>query len=134
MKKRLVNPPDLYDGSPMGLSQGTIDEENSLLFVSGQVAWDAQHQTSYNTVAGQFGAALENLGKVLAAAGTDVDSLLHLRIYVRGELEDHMEAMTPLLAGFLGKSRTAITGIGVASLASRATLVEVEAVASLRRA
>jgi len=134
MTKRLVNPTSLYNGSPLGLSQGTIDEENALLFVSGQVDWDLQHQVSHHTVAGQFGVALEKLKTVLTAAGTDVDGLLHLRIYVRGELEDHMEALAPLLSTFLGESRTAITGIGVASLASRATLVEVEAVARLRSA
>jgi 2-iminobutanoate/2-iminopropanoate deaminase len=35
----------------------------------------------------------------------------------------------PILASFLGNSRPAVTGIGVASLASKATLVEVEAIA-----
>jgi enamine deaminase RidA (YjgF/YER057c/UK114 family) len=132
MAKRLVNPVGLYDGSPLGLAQGTIDAESALLFVSGQVDWDLDHQVAHDTVAGQFGAALANLRTVLAAAGTGVDKLLHLRIYVRGELEDHMEALAPILAGFLGESRTAVTGIGVSSLASKATLVEVEAVASLR--
>jgi enamine deaminase RidA (YjgF/YER057c/UK114 family) len=63
------------------------------------------------------------------AAGSSVDNLLHLRIYVRGELEEHMESLAPILARFLGGSRPAVTGIGVASLASKATLVEVEAVA-----
>jgi enamine deaminase RidA (YjgF/YER057c/UK114 family) len=58
-----------------------------------------------------------------------VNSLLHLRVYVRGELEDHMESLAPILANFLGSSRPAVTGIGVSSLASKATLVEVEAVA-----
>ncbi|HVQ75787.1 MAG TPA: RidA family protein [Candidatus Binatia bacterium] len=134
MTKRLVNPASLYDGSPLGLSHGTIDEDSSLLFVSGQLDWNLQHQVSRNSVAGQFAVALENLRTVLTAAGTGVDNLLHLRIYVRGELEDHMEGLAPILSSFLGESRTAITGIGVSSLASRATLVEVEAVASLRRA
>lgn len=61
MTKRLVNPVSLYDGTPLGLSQGIIDEESSLVFVSGQVDWDLQHQVSHNSVAGQFGVALENL-------------------------------------------------------------------------
>jgi 2-iminobutanoate/2-iminopropanoate deaminase len=134
MTKRLVNPASLYDGSPLGLSQGTIDEGTALLFVSGQVDWDLQHQVSQNSVAGQFGVALENLKTVLTAAGSSVGNLMHMRIYVRGELEDHMEALAPILSSFLGDSRTAITGIGVASLASRATLVEVEAVARLGQA
>jgi 2-iminobutanoate/2-iminopropanoate deaminase len=133
MTKRLVNPVSLYDGSPLGLSHGTIDEESSLLFISGQVAWDLAHAVTENSVAGQLGLSLENLRTVLAEAGCGVDDLLHMRIYVRGELEDHMEAVAPVLSSFLGTARTAITGIGVSSLASRATLVEVEAVASVRR-
>ena len=133
MTKRLVNPVSLYDGSPLGLSHGTIDEESSLLFISGQVAWDLQHLVSDNSVEGQFSLALENVRRVLIEANSSVDDLLHMRIYVRGELEDHMEALAPILSNILGKSRTAITGIGVSSLATRATLVEVEAVARLRR-
>jgi 2-iminobutanoate/2-iminopropanoate deaminase len=133
MTKRLVNPVSLYDGSPLGLSHGTIDEESSLLFISGQVAWDMQHSVSDNSVEGQFSLALENVRRVLTETDSNVDDLLQMRIYVRGELEDHMEALAPILSNFLGKSRTAITGIGVSSLASRATLVEVEAVARLRR-
>ena len=133
MTKRLVNPASLYDGSPLGLSHGTIDEESELLFISGQVAWDIEQLVSDDTVAGQFRLALANLKTVLAGAESSVDDLLHMRIYIRGELQDHMEALAPILSKFLGTTRTAITGIGVSSLASKRTLVEVEAVARLRR-
>ncbi len=129
MAKKLINPERLYDGIPLGMSQAVLDTESALVFVSGQVDWDHQHQVSRNSVSGQFEASLENLRTVLAAAGSSVDSLLHLRVYVRGELEDHMASLAPILASFLGSSRPAVTGIGVASLASKATLVEVEAVA-----
>ena len=101
------------------------------MFVSGQVDWD-HHQVSQHSVAGQFEAALENVRTVLVEAGSSVDNLLQLPIYVRGELEEHMEALAPILARFLGTSRAAVTGMGVASLASKATLVEVEAVAKAK--
>lgn len=131
MTKRLVNPERLYDGSPFGMSQAVLDTESSLVFVSGQVDWDHQYQVSHDTVSGQFEAALDNLRIALTAAGATVESLLHLRLYIRGELEDHMESLAPILVTFLGSSRPAVTGIGVASLASKATLVEVEAVAKV---
>jgi 2-iminobutanoate/2-iminopropanoate deaminase len=131
MAKQLINPDRLYDGTPFGLSQAVVDSESSLVFVSGQVDWDRQYQVSQHTIAGQFEVALENLRTALVAAGASVESLLHLRLYVRGELEDHMESLVPILTKFLGHSRTAITAIGVASLASKATLVEVEAVAGV---
>ena len=129
MAKQLINPEQLYDGSPFGMSQAVLDSESALVFVSGQVDWDRHYQVSQNSVEGQFAVALENLRTALVAAGASVDSLLHLRLYIRGELEDHMESLAPILANFLGGSRPAVTGIGVASLASKATLVEVEAVA-----
>lgn len=129
MAKKLVNPEQLYNGAPFGMSQAVLATESSLVFVSGQVDWDHEYQVSHNSVSDQFKAALENLRTVLAAAGSSVENLLHVRIYIRGELEEHMESLAPILAGFLGNSRPAVTGIGVASLASKATLVEVEAVA-----
>jgi enamine deaminase RidA (YjgF/YER057c/UK114 family) len=54
-------------------------------------------------------------------------------VYVRGELADAMAQVAPALARHFGAVRPALTGIGVASLASRDTLIEVEALAKLRR-
>jgi len=53
-------------------------------------------------------------------------------VLIRGELEEHMDAVAAILAEFLGNSRPALTVTGVASLATKATLVEVEAVAKTR--
>jgi 2-iminobutanoate/2-iminopropanoate deaminase len=52
-------------------------------------------------------------------------------VYVRGELADGMSQLVPVLARRFGAVRPALTGIGVASLASRDTLIEIEAVAKL---
>ena len=129
MAKKLVNPEELHDAAPLGMSQAVVDTDSSLVFVSGQVDWDHQHQVRHDSVAGQFEGALQQLHTALEAAGSSIAGLLHVRIYVRGELEDHMASLGPILVRFLGNSRPAVTGIGVASLASRATLVEVEALA-----
>ncbi|MCG8456763.1 MAG: RidA family protein [Holophagales bacterium] len=129
MAERLVNPEQLYDGRPFGMSRAVLDTESSLVLVSGQVDWDRQYQVVRNTVSAQLEASLDNLRTVLEAAGASADSLLHLRLYIRGELEDHMEALAPILAKFLGSSSPAEADIGVASLASKAALVEAEAVA-----
>lgn len=132
MSKTLINPPQLYDAAPLGMSQAVIDLPSGLVFVSGQVAWDMQHQVADDSMSGQFEAAMGNLDTALTAAGASIESVLHLRIYVRGEVEDHMAALAPIMARCLGRSRPAVTGIGVASLASRATLVEVDAIARVR--
>jgi 2-iminobutanoate/2-iminopropanoate deaminase len=61
-----------------------------------------------------------------------VGQLLQVRVYIRGELGEHAETVAPILSDFLGESRPSLTGIGVASLASPSTLVEVEAIASVK--
>lgn len=132
MSKKLINPKELYDSAAFGMSQATVETELGLVFVSGQIDWNHQHETTENSVEGQMRKALDNLKIALKAAGSSVEQLLQVRIYIRGELGEHMETLAPILSGFLGESRPSLTGIGVASLASPSTLVEVEAVASVR--
>lgn len=132
MSKKIINPEELYDGAAVGMSQATVETELGLVFVSGQVDWNHQHETTENSIEGQMRKALDNLKITLTAAGSSVEQLLQVRVYIRGELGEHMEAIAPILSGFLGKSRPSVTGIGVASLASPSLLVEVEAVASVR--
>ncbi len=133
MSKKLINPPELYDGSASGLSQATVETALGLVFVSGQVDWNHQYQTTETSIEGQARKALENLQIALTAAGSSVGQLLHVRVYIRGELGEHMATLGPMLSEFLGDSRPAVTGIGVASLASPSLFVEVEAVASVEK-
>lgn len=124
-----INPPALYDGAPHGLSHATIDHDTGLVFVSGQVDWDREYKVRHTTLAEQTEGAARNLVAVLAAAGSSVDNILQLRVYVRGEIGEHLETVAPILVRLLCLPRPALTGIGVASLASPDTLVEIEAVA-----
>ncbi|MDQ3710847.1 MAG: RidA family protein [Acidobacteriota bacterium] len=133
MSKKLINPEELYDGAAFGMSQATVETQLGLVFVSGQVAWNHQYETTENSIEGQARKALDNLKIALIAAGSSVGRLMQVRVYIRGELGEHMETLAPILSGFLGESRPAVTGIGVASLASPSTLVEVEAVATVRK-
>jgi 2-iminobutanoate/2-iminopropanoate deaminase len=129
MQKISINPDTLYDGSSIGLSQAVIDPDSGLVFVSGQVDWDLKQEVSSDSMSVQFQGALKKLEIALTAAGASVETILQMRVFVRGELEDHMAELAPILSGFLKGSRPAITGVGVASLATKATLVEVEAIA-----
>lgn len=84
------------------------------------------------SVEGQTRRVLNNLKIVLENVGSSVGQLLHIRVYVRGEFGEHMNTIAPIFSEFLGGSRPAVTGIGVASLASLETPVEIEAVASVK--
>lgn len=129
MPKKRVNPEELFDGTPFGMSQAVIETDSRLVFISGQVDWGTDYTARGDSVASQFDGALKNLEIALKAADCAVDDLLFVRVMIRGELGDHMETAAEKLSGFLGSSRPAVTGIGVASLASPETLVEIEAVA-----
>ncbi|MEL6339761.1 MAG: RidA family protein [Myxococcota bacterium] len=129
MTIRRINPPELFNGEAFGMSQGSVDDGTGFVFLSGQVAWDKASVVQGKSYLEQTKHALENLRIALDAAGSARQEVLHLRIYVRGEIEEHMEEVAPALASFFGETRPAVTGIGVQSLATRDTLVELEAVA-----
>ncbi len=131
MNIQLVNPAGLYDGAPVGMSQATVDLGSGFVFVSGQVDWDAESRVRHGTLEGQAEGAIEHLLAVLDEAGASVADVLQVRVYVRGELADGMPHIVPVFARHFGATRPALTGIGVASLASRDRLIEVEALARL---
>jgi len=131
MTIRLLNPRELYDASSNGMSQGVVDPRSGLVFISGQVAWDVNGRVVGDNVADQTKLALENLSVVLRSAGCTAADVLSVRVYVRGEIADHLAACVPALAAFFGEARPALTGIGVASLATPDTLIEIEVVARL---
>ena len=132
MSTQRVNPAHLYDGAPIGMSQATVDLASGFVFVSGQVDWDGDSRVRHATLEGQAEGAIQHLATVLNEAGASLEDVLQLRVYVRGELADSMAQVVPALARHFGSVRPALTGIGVASLASRDTLIEIEALAKLR--
>lgn len=112
------------------MSQAVYDPNSSLVFISGQVDWNHQFEITSHSVEAQFKKALQNLSIALVAAKSSIENLLHVKVYIRGEFGDHLPQIGPLLSEYLGTSRPAVTGIGVASLASPDTLVEIEAVST----
>lgn len=128
-----VNPESLYDGSAFSLSQGTIDTELGLVFVSGQVDWSKDFSVNNTGIEAQTASAMKNLKAVLENANSSIHHLLKIRIFVRGELHEHMDKVVPEIVKHLEGARPALTGVGVYSLASPDTLIEIEAVAKLAR-
>jgi 2-iminobutanoate/2-iminopropanoate deaminase len=127
--RQLLNPKELYDPAAFGMSQGIVDQRSGFVFISGQVAWDVDGRVIGQDVAEQTTVALRNLAVVLASAGCTAADVLSVRVYVRGELAEQLPACVPALASFFGAARPALTGIGVASLATPDTLIEIEAIA-----
>ena len=129
MSRTLINPAGLFDGEAFGMSQAVTDEATGLVFISGQVDWDERHAVKSDDVPEQLRGALDNLDEILSASGCRRSDVLSLRVLIRGEFGEHIADAAPILVERFGDVRPAMTGIGVASLASPDTLVEVEAVA-----
>ncbi len=126
-----INPPSLYDGSAFSLSQGTVDITQGVVYVSGQVDWGLDYSVKNKNIEAQTASAMANVETVLKAADSSIENILQLRVYVRGELADNMEKVVPVIVNHLNGARPALTGVGVASLATPDTLIEIEAVAKV---
>lgn len=131
MSIKNINPATLYDGSSSGMSHAKVDSDTGLVFISGQVDWDPNQETKNDTIEAQTVVAVKNLITVLNAANSSVENILQLRVYVRGEVSESIEKIVPILVQSLGISRPALTGVGVSSLVTPETLIEIEAVAKV---
>jgi len=107
---------------------GTRMEGGRLLYISGQVAWDASGNiVGKGDVRAQARQTFENLRGVLQAAGGDLPSLMKITTYIT-RLEDFpavAEARSAVFSGELPAS----TLIVVKSLFHPDFLIEVEGVA-----
>jgi 2-iminobutanoate/2-iminopropanoate deaminase len=83
-----MNPPDVSyprdvetPSSHLPFSPAVV--VGDLIFVSGQASVDATGQIVSDTFEGEFRRSLENLRKVLEAAGSDLANVVQTRNYVR---------------------------------------------------
>ncbi|MFB6824701.1 RidA family protein [Streptomyces virginiae] len=128
----LVNPTDLPTVD--AYRQVSIATGSKLVFVAGQVAWDAEGVTvGEGDLAAQVERCYLNVSAALAAAGASFGDVVKLTVYVVDWTPDKM----PLLMGGIARAaeRLGITPvapaslIGVAALDVPEHLVEVEATA-----
>lgn len=103
------------------------------LYVSGQVAWDAERRlVGGSSVALQAQQAFRNLKAVLDQAGASPSDVAALRIYIVDyEPELAGEVGGAFRAFFSPEAAPATTWVGVAALADPDLLIEIEAVAVL---
>lgn len=103
---------------------------NGLVFVSGQVAYDAQRRVvGKGDMRAQTRQAFENLKAVLAEAGSDLAHVVRLNAYLTdlSQLEAHREARKEYLGDFA--NAPASTLVGVTRLVDPDLMLELEAVA-----
>ncbi|MFF0516528.1 RidA family protein [Streptomyces sp. NPDC004250] len=132
MAIRLVNPADLPEIDVY--RQVSVASGTRLVFVAGQVAWDADGVTvGEDDLAAQVEQCYVNVGTALAAAGATFADVAKLNVHVVDWTPDKMPLLLEGIAraaARLGETPAApATLLGVAALDVPEHLVEVEATA-----
>ncbi len=132
MTLRIVEPQGL--GRPHGYSQGMLATGNGrLLFVSGQIGWDAHEKIVSPELTAQFAQALDNVLAVVSTAGGGPSHVARMTIYVvdKQDYRTHAKAIGEAYRARMGKHFPAMTLVEVKSLLEDAAKVEIEVTAVL---
>jgi enamine deaminase RidA (YjgF/YER057c/UK114 family) len=131
-RHRIVNPEEL--GAPKGYSNGILTEPGCrLLFVAGQVGWDAHQRIVSHDFTDQFARALDNVLAVVRKAGGLPEHVVRVTLYVRKK-DPYMESLSGVAKAWrerMGRHFPAMTLVEVADLLEPGALVEIEATAAL---
>ena len=126
--------PEGWD-APKGYANGiVVDGAQRLVFVAGQVAWDAHEQlVGAGDFVAQFHQALSNVADVLSCAGARPEHLVRLTIYVTDK-QAYLANLREIGAAYrsvCGKHYPAMALVQVAELLEEGAMIEIEATAAL---
>lgn len=127
-----VNPVEL--GPPRGYSNGIVAPAGCrMLFVAGQVGWNADQQLVSKSFTPQFRQALRNVMTVVRMAGGGPEHVARLTIYVTDKqlYLEKLAAVGKAYKGVMGTKFPAMALVEVKSLLEPDALVEIEATAAL---
>ena len=125
---QILQPPDW--AKPRGYSNG-VATSGQIVFISGQIGWDAQCQFQTTDFVGQARQALENIVSILAEAGGKPEHVMRLTWYVvdRDEYINSGKALGEVYREIMGKHYPAMTAVQVTALIEDKARVEIEATA-----
>ncbi len=115
---------------PSGYSNG-VAAEGRLVFVAGQIGWDAEQRLVSDDLAGQTEQALRNIVTVLAEAGAGPQHIVRLTWYVvdKHDYLARRREIGEVYREVIGKNFPAMTLVEVKDLLEEGALVEIEATA-----
>jgi len=133
MKKKCVNPKELFNSTQYGFSQIVIGEGSKMVFISGQVGWDnEQNIVGKNDLKKQTEKTLENLKLAMEKAGGTLKNIVMLRLYLVNYQQQDGSIISDALKKYFGTSSPpASTWVNVQGLANEDFLIEIEAQAVL---
>ena len=115
---------------PKGFASG-VRGTGTIVFVSGQVGWDAEGRFVSDDIAGQVRQALRNIVTILAEAGGTPEHVARLTWYVTDKNE-YLAAQREIGAAYrdvMGRHFPAMSVVAVTALVEDAAKVEIEATA-----
>ncbi len=117
---------------PKGYANG-IAASGRLVFVAGQVGWNAEQRFETADFVAQARQALANVAAVVAAAGGRPEHIVRLTWYVLDKREylDCARALGAAYREVMGRHFPAMTAVEVAGLVEEGARVEIEATAVL---
>lgn len=124
-----INPKGL--ASPHGYSHVITTKPGKIVFISGQVAMDAQgHLVGKGDLRAQTKEVFENLKTALAASGATFDDVVKITWYVKGYNPQLLPILRDVRDEYVKKEAPpASTLVGVTSLFQDDYLLEVDAIA-----
>lgn len=125
-----INPESL--GAPKGYSNGMLAPAGGrVLFVAGQIGWNAEQKLVSDRFADQFGQALRNVLTVVEHAGGRAEHIGRLTVYVTDKGE-YLGALKDVGAAYrlhMGRHYPAMALVEVRALVEPGAKVEIEATA-----
>lgn len=134
MPKEHINPSSLFPSLKFGFSQIVTARGGRTVYLSGQTPYNTEEKVVGTNRREQMRQCLRNVKIALEEVGGSLDDVVSLRIYmVNYDPDTEVDAIADGLKEFFpGDRPPATTWIGVASLAVKDFLIEIEATAVLK--
>ena len=123
-----LQPPDWAE--PKGYANGIL-ARGALLFVGGQIGWNAKQEFESDDFIAQTKQALQNILAVLQAGGAGPEHMVRMTWYVvdRVEYGARLKELGGAYREVMGKNFPAMTCVEVAALVAERAKVEIEVTA-----
>jgi len=123
-----IQPPDWAE--PKGYANGVL-ARGSLLFIGGQIGWNANQQFESDDFVAQTRQALQNIAAVLKAGGAGPEYMVRMTWYIvdRAEYNARLKEIGSVYREVMGKNFPAMTCVQVAGLVEARARVEIEVTA-----
>ena len=117
---------------PKGYSNGIV-AKGQLVFVAGQVGWNAQEKFETSDFAGQARQALKNILAILAEAGAGPENICRMDWFL-GDVKEYNASLKELGAAYrevIGKHYPVMTAVQVGGFVETGAKLEIEVTAVL---